>query len=119
MDAAPTIGHALRGLLVWTLSALITVCGLALLWYLMNLVGIYPERGVNLRTQPFSATAMAVAALVVVLTVFYMAMAISLLVLSTFLSRKELKAHFVEQLGPGKALGPFHGWLFERIFRRE
>ena len=61
---------------------------------------------------------MCVTVLIVVISVFYAAVIVALLLFSPFVSRGDLKAHFVEQLGPGKVLGPFHGWLFERIFGR-
>jgi hypothetical protein len=116
---APTIGHALRGLLVWALTMLLTVCSLFLLLHLLVVAGIDPNTGVNPRVQPVAAVAMAVIVLIVVLAVFYLAMVASLLVLRPFVSREELRAHFVEQLGPGKVLWPFHEWLFERIVGRQ
>ena len=114
-----SIGHAVRGLLIWTLASLIAVACLLLLLYLMPMVGIDPGSGVNPRERPFAARAMCVVVLVIVLAVFYAAMTVVLLVISPFVSRRDLKAHFVEQLGPGKMLAPFHGWLFERIFGRQ
>jgi hypothetical protein len=117
--STPTIGHALRGLLVWALAALLTVCSLILLLYLLQVAGIDTNEGVDPRVQPVAALAMAVVGLVVAVSVFYLAMVISLLVLRPFVSREELRAHFVEQLGPGKVLGPFHEWLLARIFGRQ
>jgi hypothetical protein len=114
-----SIGHAVRGLLIWTLASLIAVGCLLLLWYLLPIVGLDPGSGVNPRERPFAALAMCGIVLLVVLLVFYAAVTVALLVISLFVSRRELKAHFVEQLGSGKMLGPFHGWLFERIFGRQ
>jgi hypothetical protein len=90
-----------------------------LLLYLLQVAGINPNEGVDVRAKPFTAVGMAMVVLVVVLSVFYLAMAVSLLVLRPFVTREELRAHFVEQLGPGKVLAPFHNWLFERIFGRQ
>ena len=84
----------------------------------MPIVGIDPDSGVDPRERPIAAMAMCVIGLIVVLLVLYAAVAVALLVFSPFVSRGDLKAHFVEQLGPGRVLGPFHGWLFERIFGR-
>jgi hypothetical protein len=112
----PSIGHAVRGLLIWVLTSLIAVGCLLLLLYLMPMVGIDPSSGVNPRERPLAGLTMCVVMLVVVLVVFYAAMTVVLLVFSRFVSRGDLKAHFVEQLGPGKVLAPFHSWLFERIF---
>ena len=115
----PSIGHAVRGLLIWALTSLIAIGCLLVLWYLMPIAGIDPGSGVNPRERPFAALAMGLIVLVVVVTVFYAAMAAVLLVISRFVSRSELKAHFVEQLGSGRLLGPFHERLFERIFGRQ
>jgi hypothetical protein len=115
----PSLGRALRGLLVWALTALLTVCILIVLLYLAVVAGIDPNTAVNPRVQPIAAVAMAVIVVIVVLAVFYLAMVASLLVLRPFVRREELRAHFVEQLGPGKVLRPFHEWLFERILGRQ
>lgn len=115
----PSHGHAVRGLLIWVLASLIAVGCLLLLWYLMPIVGIDPSSGVNPRERPFAALAMCVMVLVVVLPVFYVALTVALLVISPLVSRRELRTHFVQQLGPGKMLGAFHKWLFDRIFGRQ
>src|SRR5690349_4651940 len=106
----PSIGHAVRGLVIWALASLIAVGCLLLLWHLMPNLGIDPDGGVDPREQPLAALAMCVIVLVVVLLVFYAAMIVALLAVSPFVSRNDLKAHLVEQLGPGKMFSSFHGW---------
>ena len=117
-EQPPTLGHALRGLLVWVLCSLIAVGCLVLLYHLMPVFGVDPHRGVNPRERPLAALAMFATVLLIVMTVFYVAFVVALLMLKPFVRRAELKAHFIEQLGSGKLLGRFHAWLFERIFRR-
>jgi hypothetical protein len=117
-EQPPTLGHALRGLLVWVLCSLIAVGCLVLLYHLMPIFDGDPNRVVIPKGRPLAALAMFVIVLLVVMTVFYVAFVLALLMLKPFVSRAELKAHLIEQLGSGKSLGPFHAWLFARIFRR-
>lgn len=112
----PTIGYALRGLLVWALAAVGTFSLLVLLAYVLRFVGVDLETSINPRTDPLAAVVMCVTVLSVGILLFYVAVMLSLLALSPFVGRPELKSHFVEQLGPGKVLAPFHRWLFGRIF---
>ena len=115
---ATQIGHALRGLLVWLLTSVILISCFTLIIYVAPLFGLDPNAGIDPRKHPFRALAMGASALVTIILLLYLAMTLSLLAIRPFVSHEELRAHFIEQLGSGKFLGPLHGRLFDRIFRR-